>query len=73
MWLGSGWSRLRLGRWAGLRMRVRSPASGHTDGMLLARTVGLGELLIILVIVGAVVMVGLVALRNRTGGPGGDA
>lgn len=39
---------------------------GHTGAMLLARTVGLGELVILVVIVGAVVMAGLVAFRRRT-------
>jgi len=38
--------------------------------VLLARTVGLGEAIILAVIIGAVVMISLVALRNRTGGDG---
>ena len=38
--------------------------------MLLARTVGLGELLILIVIIGAVVMAALVAFRRRTDGDG---
>jgi hypothetical protein len=38
--------------------------------VLLAQTVGLGEALVLAVIIGAVVMISLVALRNRTGGDG---
>lgn len=53
------------------RSARRSPATlvtGHTGGVVFARTVGLGELLVLVVIVGAVAMVGLVAFRNRTDG-----
>jgi hypothetical protein len=38
--------------------------------VLFVRTVGLGEAIILAVIIGAVVMISLVALRNRTGGDG---
>jgi hypothetical protein len=42
----------------------------HAAAVLFARTVGLGEALVLAVIIGVVVMISLVALRNRTGGDG---
>lgn len=48
---------------------ARSERPGrHTGAMLLARTVGLGELVVLVVIVGAVLMAALVAFRRRTDG-----
>ncbi|HEV7720428.1 MAG TPA: hypothetical protein VGO60_04060 [Iamia sp.] len=41
-----------------------------TAAFLFARTVGFGEAVVLAVIIGAVVMISLVALRNRTGGDG---
>jgi hypothetical protein len=45
---------------------VGVPSRGHTGGVLFARTVGLGEALILAAIITVVVVASLIAFRHRT-------